>query len=194
MAFGTELANTVHFQEVQLAFPRDCDNFISKYDCRHPESHTLINPDELSRSYSSVLQNGSPGTNFGRSMIDSDQSWAAAINRVGEWMVMDLGENTIFHALAVQGRRNINQSVDRYTVEYWMDGETDVDAQQVDEGAVFDVPEIITENGRHNVIEFLDSIEARYVRITVQGWQGHLTMRAGAVQCHNQMHFEEELL
>ena len=178
----------LHFQEVQLAYPRDCDNFISKYDCRHPESHTLINPDELSRSYSTVLQNSQPGTGFARSMIDSAQSWAAAVNRAGEWMVMDLSEKTIVHALAIQGRSNINQWVDRYTVEYWMDGETEVDAQQVDAGAIFDVPERITENGRHNVIEFLDGIEARYVRITVQGWQGHLTMRAGAVQCHNQMH------
>ena len=170
------------FQEVQLAYPRDCSNFVSKYDCRHPESHVLINPDESARYYSSATNN-----NLKKSMIDSATSWSAKNKQAGEWMVIDLGNDTVVDALAIQGRMGTsNQWVTDYTVEYWLSDQTDADAQQVDNNSIFEVPGRINTNvGDYHIIEFDFEIEARYVRIVVQGWNNHPSMRAGVIQCLN---------
>ena len=75
------------------------------------------NPPEAARSYSGVLSNHLIGTGQARSMLDSAESWVAAVSTVGnptgEWMQIDLGIVTAVGGIVVQGRSTKNAHV------YW---------------------------------------------------------------------------
>ena len=48
-------------------------------------------------------------------------SWSAALNRVGEWLQIDLGEETVVTKLATQGRPSADQWVTSYKILFSLD-------------------------------------------------------------------------
>ena len=122
---------------------------------------TLWNPPETSRSYSSIWNNDAIGTEHARSMIDGYQAWSARVNQVGQWMLIDLGENVAVGALAIQGRTtapeyssDYGQWVNSYIASYWMDGESEANEKFIDNGKTYTVPQQMNVNGDYNVNKF----------------------------------------
>ena len=91
---------------------------------------------------------------------------------------MDAGSVTSIFGVATSGRRNSNQWVKSYTVEYSKNYNGPWSKVN---GADGKVKKFGANNNRNTQIlnEFTKTINARYVRIYPQSWQGHVSMRAG---------------
>eukprot|EP00930_Biecheleria_cincta_P037254 TRINITY_DN25547_c0_g1_i3.p1 TRINITY_DN25547_c0_g1~~TRINITY_DN25547_c0_g1_i3.p1 ORF type:complete len:915 (+),score=149.98 TRINITY_DN25547_c0_g1_i3:57-2747(+) len=130
----------------------------------------VINPPECSREYSSIFGNDAWGTGHGQSMLDSPQAWSAATSRAGEWMNMDLGFPVTVIGVVTEGRRGSDQCVTKFTAQYSIDGVT-----------WENVP------GEHRAgpqkvrVGFYDEYPARYVKLLVQDWNAHVSMRAAVL-------------
>jgi len=146
-----------------------------------PEGTTELNPVESTRSYSSIWKNGATGTGHARSMLDSPQAWSAARKEKGQWMQMDLGAPVEVAGVVMQGRADAAdwdpQSVTKYSVEHSADGAT-----------FSEVAGVFTRSSsdwdfRHSreTSLFPQVVVARYVRIIVQEWNGHPSIRAGVL-------------
>jgi hypothetical protein len=109
-------------------------------------------------------------------MLDSPQAWSAAKNEVGEWMQMDLGASERVAGVVVQGRKeglHGNQYVKSFTIRYSTDGST-----------WQDVPDWKFNGGSGDTkreVRFPSVITARYVRLVVESWNNHISMRAGII-------------
>ena len=150
----------------------------------------IVNPPESKRSYSSLFPDEHDSTltdnttltdQFG-SMLYSDDSWSAVVNEPGEWMQIDLGAELNIHALVFQSRncaRNLcsltnPQRVTRFTVNVSSDlGEGFTSVASV---SAQDDP-----SGLCELYNFGEVVQARYVRLVVEEWSGHIAMRAGVV-------------
>jgi hypothetical protein len=143
---------------------------------RYPNTWSPINPEECDRTYSSVWDNDACGVGFAQSMLDSPQAWSGTIE--GDiWMTIDAGSVMDVHGVSVQKRKDApDQYVTQFTVQHSTDGASFSD---VDGGAVFDGPTVA--NGADDYIdaEFAAPVSARYIRITVQEYNSHPSMRAG---------------
>ena len=130
----------------------------------------MLNPPEAARSYSSVWDTG-----HDRSMLDSEQAWSAATNAAGQWMQIDLGTSRQVVGVAIQGRGDSccrDQHVTSFTVQYSMDG------------VYFtSLPTTFTSDATRQATTrvMFSPVTTRYVRIVVQTWNGHASMRAGVV-------------
>ena len=136
----------------------------------------MVNPDETSRDYSSIVSNDAIGTGHARSMLDSDQAWSAANDAVGEWMQIDLGSIRCVNGVVTQGRNKGvygSQRVTSYKISYSSDGVTFTELPEVFEGNV--------NNDYSNVTNSFDPVQARYVRFIVKAWEGAVSMRAAVV-------------
>ena len=143
-----------------------------------PEGVVLVNPEEASRSYSSVWSGQSPGTGHARSMLDSEQGWSAQHNRKGEYMTIDAGSVVKVAGLCLQQRNSnqYNQYVRKFTVEVSKDDETYV---SVDDGHVFKGSSSKDQPSVKRTALFKGPIEARFIRIFPTDWHKHMTMRVG---------------
>ena len=165
---------------------RTCDpnfsleNGICKRNTCDETTSRLMNPPELSRSYSSVYGNQLVGTGHARSMIDSAQAWSAGHTRNGEWLLLDLESDVFVGGLAMQGRGG--QWVKTYSIQYWLDGESLSDAKDVEGGFVFTVTRSYN-SGEEEEIYFETGVLGRYFRILPQSWASHISMRAGLMVC-----------
>jgi len=134
------------------------------------------NPAESSRTYSSVYS-GSPGTGHAQSMLDSPKAWCALTVAVGQWMTIDLGELTWIRGIETQSRADAPyqfQAVLSYKVDHSSDGSTWIAIPGTMTGA----------SSTQKLMAALPSVvKARYVRLVVQTWNGHICMRAGVVRC-----------
>jgi len=134
------------------------------------------NPVEKSRTYSSVFKNGGPGSRYARSMLDSPLAWVAAKNASGEWMTLDLARVHRVRGLLVQGNadRKSPRWVRRFRLMYSLDGKVYNSAG-----------EFRGNSDAHTKVERrLESpVKARFVRLVVLGWHGHISMRAGVLLC-----------
>merc|ERR1711939_192475 len=125
---------------------------------------------EDKRTYSSVWDNNAIGTGHARSMIDSEQAWSAKTNQAGEWMQLDLGEAKTVVGTVIQPRGENYQYVTEYTVSTSLDGNSWTDVAGSYDGHATDLKENIFSDGA--------SVRARYVRLIVQSWSGHASLRA----------------
>ena len=137
-----------------------------------------LNPPEEARHYSSVWEGDAAGTGHARSMLDSQQAWSAQRNHVGEWMVMDAGSEMRLVGVVVAGRGHsgTDQVVEKLRMDVSNDGSTwrEVsEARGVVTGLVPDRP-----TRKVNLL-FATEVSARYVRLTVLAWRGHISLRAG---------------
>ena len=135
-----------------------------------------LNPDEGVRHYSSVYGNQAPGVGYAQSMLDSIQGWFAARNEVGEWMQIDAGATQTVSGVVMQSRRNTDQMVRVFKVLVSKVGDADTDFEYVDGGRLFVGN---TVRNTPETVLFANPVQARYVRIEVQMWNQHISMRAG---------------
>ena len=128
---------------------------------------------ENERTYSSIWADSEIGTGYAQSTIDSPDAWSAKVEQVGEWMQMDLGATEIVVGTAIQAR-GATQYVTEYTVETSIDGESWSDVVGT---YTFSYTGDKTDT-KDNIFTNNQQIRARYVRIVVQKWEGHIALRA----------------
>merc|ERR1711988_83994 len=112
-----------------------------------------------------------------RSMLDSAQAWSPASNTAGEYLQFELPSAVYLTGLTTQGRDNYDQWVTSYQVSYSTSGDQ---YEYVDEGDYFSANSDRSTKVTHT---FQNPIFAKYVRIIVKAWSGHISMRAGLVTC-----------
>ena len=142
------------------------------------------NPVECARTYSSVWDNDACGVGHAQSMLDSPQGWSAYYNHddypgpgVGEWMTIDAGSGVYVYGVRTQKRSDLPaQYVTQFTVQHSTDGAS---WSSVDGGTSFDGP--TAGNVADDAIDavFAAPVFARYIKITVQAFSSHPSMRAG---------------
>ena len=137
------------------------------------DSSRILDPVESDRTYSSVHSNSAVGTGYSQSRLASPRCWAAARNVPGEWLTMDLGETRNVTGVVVAGRADYNQWLTRYTVSVSTDGTNFLPVPGTHQGS----------RNRYDQVEsnFGQAYAARYVRIVVVSWYGHISFRAGVV-------------
>ena len=136
---------------------------------------TVLHALECERDYSSVWSGEHCGVGHARSMLTSPQAWSAQHNAVGEWMSIDAGGPRTVYGVRVKKRTAHNQYVTLYRVQYSPD---EVNWADVDDGAVFRGSR--RDDGVNDIRDgiFETPVTARYIRIVVQGWVNHVSMRA----------------
>jgi len=139
-------------------------------------SWVRLNPPETARTYSSTFWDDAPGTGHAESMLDSAQAWTAAEDKVGEYMIMDLGAEVVVRGVLTQARMDRPwEYVRKYTVEYSTDGST-----WEEEG------ELLTSSNSYERMKegkFSELIKARYLKLVIKKWKKRISMRAGAMVC-----------
>ena len=131
--------------------------------------------------YSSSWSNDAAGSGHGRGRLYSPQAWSAGRNAVGEWMQFDLGRVDEVSGITTQRRGDYNgQFVSSYKVMTSPDGKK---WDWVECGRIFEGNDATnpTDMEVRRMFEF--PIHARYVRIVVQSWNQHISMRAGVLTC-----------
>ena len=106
-------------------------------------------------------------------MLDSDQAWSAKENTIGQWMQINLGKTTCVTGVITQRRKNIDQRVTSYKLSYSIDGISFTPLPQVFSANV--------NNDESKVTNRFEAVQAQYVRIIVQAWNNHISMRAGVI-------------
>ena len=107
-------------------------------------------------------------------------AWSAARNSINEYIQADLGANRIVAKIATQGRSIYDQWVTSYHFAYSSDGTNYHFILSDGSKRLFN-----GNTDRNTIITHkLDSpIVARYVRLYVQAWSGHISMRWGVYGC-----------
>jgi hypothetical protein len=133
-------------------------------------------PPEESRMYSSVYGGDALGTGHAQSRLSSKAAWSAQYSYAGEWMQIDVGKRKDIGGVVLLGRTKPNDWVTAYKVFTSMDGYGWSEIDGVFDGAAdADTP----------VYGTFDPVAARYVRIMIETWEGHLSARAGVVVCRS---------
>ena len=125
---------------------------------------------EDKRTYSSVWDDDPIGIGYARSVIDSEQGWSAKTNQAGEWIQLDLGEEKTVIGTVIQPQVGNTQYVTEYTVSTSLDGNSWTEVSGTYNGRATDIKENIFSDG--------SSVRARYVRLIVKTWSGHISLRA----------------
>ena len=134
------------------------------------EDTRVLNPPYARRSYSSIQGT----TTMQQSLLDdlspAGMSWSAATNTAGQWMQIDAGQPMHVAGIVTQGRGDITtQFVKRFRVEYRL---LDADAN---------TPMSMTfsmTDGLKKEHQFATPVYGRYIRIMVEDWNVHISMRA----------------
>ena len=125
---------------------------------------------EDKRTYSSVYNNDKIGTGHARSVINSAQGWSAKTNKAGEWIQLDLGKARLVGGTVIQPRGKNYQYVTAYTVSTSLDGKSWKAVPGEYEGHATELKEARFSDG--------SLVNARYVRLIVKSWKGHVSLRA----------------
>ena len=134
------------------------------------------NTAESSRSYSSVWNNNSPGSDHARSMIDSEKAWCAGRSDSSQWMKIDLGTSQLLVGAVFQGRHdschgqyvksiNIAVSTDDQTWKT-VEKEADISGAKGDSQAQ---------------VLFHTAVQGRFIRFSPKQWNEHISMRAAVL-------------
>ena len=151
------------------------------YKCRRKE---LFNPPYDRCSASSIWEGDKIGQGHGLGRLNSRQAWSAAKNSAGQWWQMGLVEHGLHSppkkviGVQTQGRYDgaDQQRVSAFTVVHSLDGKV---WAPVDEGRVFDGNILVSNTIITNL--FIVPVKTRYIRIVVQRWIKHISMRAGVL-------------
>jgi len=127
---------------------------------------------------SSRWSNNRIGHSHGKGRLDSNQAWSARHNRRGEWWQMDLGSKKSVGGVVTQGRTAHNQYVTGYKVQVSDNGHH---FRWVDGGRVMRANSGANNHKKTNM--FRSRVNARYVRIVVWSWRGHISMRSAVITC-----------
>ena len=140
-----------------------------------PPAPKLQDTPETMRSASTVWSGEAMGTGHGRGRLDSPQGWSAQNNAVGEWYQIDNGVVGKVTGIAIKGRKDHDQWVTTFKVKYKGSDGTwkDVDSAKVYTGN--------TDRDTKVDATFATPVDARYIRIYPQTWNGHMSLRADIV-------------
>jgi hypothetical protein len=130
---------------------------------------------ETMRSASTVWSGEAIGVGHGRGRLDSVQGWSAQNNTVGEWYQLDNGVVGEITGVAIKGRKDHPQWVKTFKVQ--SKGATGT-WTEVDSGKVYTGN---TDQETQVDVTFDTPVDARYIRIYPQDWNGHISMRADIV-------------
>merc|ERR1711871_779005 len=131
---------------------------------------------------SSVYAGDAIGVNHGTGRLNSDQAWSAAVDSAGQWWQMDLGAVLSVGGVVTQGRNGRDQYVTSYKV---YTSETGTDHEPVDGGKIFAANSAANNFKVFN--KFAKPVNARYVRIVVETWSNHISMRAAVLLCQKEI-------
>jgi hypothetical protein len=144
-------------------------------DTYTPPTPVLRDTPETMRSASTVWSGEAIGVGHGRGRLDSVQGWSAQNNTVGEWYQLDNGVVGKITGVAIKGRATAGQWVTGFKVKSkgatgtW----TDVDGGKIYTGN--------TDMTTQVDVTFDAPVDARYIRIYPQTWNGHMSLRADIV-------------
>merc|ERR1711871_1817807 len=115
------------------------------------------------------------GEVWGKGMLSDSHAWYQQTANALGWYSMDLGTVQSVGGIAMRGRSDSGQWVKNYHVTYSRDGKS---WQSVEHGRIFpgakNQYEIVTD-------KFKNLVQARYVKIHPNTWQGAVTGRFGVV-------------
>ena len=114
-------------------------------------------------------------------------SWSALTIAAGEWIQIDLLEPRHIDRIATQGRNDMTgpyhvQRVTSYKVSYSNDGST------FNYVLNFDGSERVFAGNTDSdtiVANVFDAVQARYIRLVVETWNSHASLRWGVFGCGN---------
>jgi hypothetical protein len=95
-------------------------------------------------------------------------------NKVGKWYQMDNGKIADIVGVAIKGRKNYDQWVKTFKVQYYDAGTW----KDVDGGAIFTGN---TDRDTQVEVKFATPVKTRYIRIYPQTWNEHMSLRAGLI-------------
>mmetsp|Transcript_4955 Transcript_4955/g.9855 ORF Transcript_4955/g.9855 Transcript_4955/m.9855 type:complete len:635 (-) Transcript_4955:450-2354(-) len=153
--------------------------------------HSFLDVEYAGHSYSSVFAGDTVGAGHGCGRMDSSQAWSAGQNNAGEWMKLDLGSVQQVAGIITLPRARSSQRVTGYRVEVSTDGKA---WDSVDDRCVFDGNAPQASPDCREVVRFSHLYTARFVKIVVQSWHEHISMRAGVLipdPTKNQIRAEE---
>ena len=170
----------------------------------------VTNPPYSRCKASSVWNNDKIGVSHGTGRLDSVQAWSARTNAKGQWWQMDLGATKTVGGVRTKGRHGgtDNQRVTAYKVCMDMCLDTCIDVRidlarhmhrlcvhkvstSLDGSTwtVVDGDKVFSANVANSNSEiktrFSKPVTARYVRIIVESWRHHVSMRAAVDVCGN---------
>ena len=166
----------------ESTIPTICDNSdCSRYDELFQAAAlvpvgTTLNPSEESRYYSSVWDVNAIGTGHARSMLDSGQAWSAGRNDAHQWMVIDAGEPLDLAGVVVSARGHSCE--DQHVTSLRIDTSDDNEVW-APVGSVFETGLKSRGGALRRELRFDRPLRARYVRLRVVAWEGHISLRAG---------------
>lgn len=104
-------------------------------------------------------------------------AWSARHNNVFQWLQVDFTSPVKITAIATQGRSDYNQWVKSYRLQYSLDG-----------GHFYDYNEgkpLSGNNDRNTIVGHMlvKPIIAKYIRVRVLSWYGHISMRMELYGC-----------
>jgi phage tail protein X len=135
------------------------------------------NPPVGSRTYSSVFP--SP-THCSHPVLDSTHAWCAESNDISQWMQIDLGSDFRVHGVVTQCRAEAEQCVTEIEVQYSLTTSDFVSATAAGGSTRFILPTTYSSTLKTSSI-FSQPVTARYIRINVRAWLGHVSMRAAVL-------------
>ena len=136
------------------------------------QTATLANVPDTKRSASSVWTGEAIGVGYGRGLLDSPQGWSAQNNAVGEWYEMETDSVTSIKGVAIKGRKDDNQWVNTFKVQYIDTSGSWVD---VNNGQIF---EGNYDKNSLNYVFFDIPVNTSFIRLYPQTWNGHMSLRA----------------
>ena len=163
--------------------PDDCSRNLEKYKGCSTMEENACDADYGKCSASSIYSTDAIGHRHGKGALGSTQAWSAAANSVGQWWQMDIGEVNMVAGVVTQGRNGHDQYVTSYKVQVSQDDVINDESEweDVDNGKVFTANTASNSDKVQNL--FLSPVNARYVRIVVQTWNVHVSMRAAVLLC-----------
>ena len=136
----------------------------------------LVNPPELSRSYSGVYNDDAIGTGHAQSMLDSIQAWSDSSKTTGGWMKIDLGGMFRVVGVVTQSRYDSDQWATKISLEYSTLDSTYTEIVETSDGE-------FTANSDQSTkkVNFHQPVMARYIKIYIQDYNDYPSMRAGVM-------------
>ena len=137
----------------------------------------LLNPPELSRSYSGIWAGSAIGSTNAMSMIDSAKAWNADPKSTGGWMKIDLGG--MFRVVGIVTQGHASSGIPQYTSKISIEYATLNTFTQITEttGGEFTA----NSDGTTKKVNFHQPVMARHIKIVIKDYSGHPSMRAGVM-------------
>nr|XP_039262358.1 lactadherin-like isoform X3 [Styela clava] len=101
-------------------------------------------------------------------------AWAAKYNRVGEWLLVDLGKPTMVGGVISQGRHDYVQWIKTFTISCGYSSST---LEPIQESGFTKVFTANRDQDTKVINMFPSPISCRYIRVNPQSWNGHVSLR-----------------